>query len=138
MGERVRSDVARAPAMAALVLVTGVGPLATDTYVAGLPALQRSLSTSAAVAQLTLTAFIVGVALGQLALGPMSDGRGRRPYLIGGTLAFAVLSAAGALAPTAPALVVARLGQGVVAGCGVAVGRAVVSDHWHGSAAAAR
>jgi DHA1 family bicyclomycin/chloramphenicol resistance-like MFS transporter len=138
MAASVPSGAGHPPAMAALVLVTGVGPLATDTYVAGLPELQRSLSTSAAVAQLTLTAFIVGVALGQLALGPMSDGRGRRPYLLGGTVAFAVLSAACALAPTGPTLVAARLGQGVVAGCGVAVGRAVVSDHWHGTAAAAR
>ncbi|GAB3598523.1 multidrug effflux MFS transporter [Angustibacter peucedani] len=138
MAESAPAAPGRPPATAALVLVTGVGPLATDMYVAGLPALRRSLETTASVAQLTLTAFIVGVAVGQLALGPLSDGRGRRPFLLGGTVAFTALSAACALAPTGPSLVGARLAQGVVAGCGVAVGRAVVSDHWQGTAAAAR
>src|SRR5690242_12061531 len=77
---------------AALVLVTGVGPLATDMYLAALPELQRSLDTSAAVAQLTLTAFLIGMAAGQITLGPLSDGRGRRGLLLGGTSAFAIAS----------------------------------------------
>src|SRR4051794_5510608 len=135
---RARRDPNAAPSTLGLVLVTGIGPLAVDTYVAGLPELQRSLSTTATVAQLSLTAFIVGIALGQLTLGPFSDGHGRRPLLLGGTVVFTLASIACALAPTGPALVGARLVQGVVAGCGVAVGRAVVSDHYEGDAAAAR
>ena len=58
------------PPLAALVLLTGIGPLAVDSYLAGLPALQHSLHTSAALSQLTITAFIVGMALGQLGIGP--------------------------------------------------------------------
>ena len=127
-----------APALWALVLVTGVGPLATDMYVAGLPDLRRSLETTAAVAQLTLTAFIVGMAVGQLVVGPLSDSLGRRRLLLVCAALFAATSVACALAPTGPALVAVRLVQGVVAGGGVAVGRAVVSDRYVGAAAAAR
>lgn len=55
-----------------LVLPTELGPFATGTYLSGLPALRRSLRISATVAQLTITAYIVGAA-GQLLLGPLSD-----------------------------------------------------------------
>ena len=128
----------REPATWPLVLVTGIGPLAVDSYVAALPELRESLGTTAAVAQLTLTAFIVGIAVGQLALGPVSDGLGRRQLLLTCAALFTVVSLGCALAPTGPVLVVLRLGQGVVAGGGVAIGRAVVSDRYEGSAAAAR
>jgi MFS transporter, DHA1 family, multidrug resistance protein len=127
-----------APSLAALVLVTGISPLATDAYLPALPALQRSLGTSAAVAQLSLTAFLVGLALGQLLVGPVSDASGRRPVLLCGSLAFAGLSVICAAAPTGPLLVLARLLQGLAAGGGVAAGRAVVSDHFSGTAAAQR
>jgi len=122
----------------ALVLVTGVGPLAVDTYVAALPELRHSLHTSAAVAQLTLTAFIIGIAAGQITFGPISDGRGRRGLLLGGAIAFAVTSAVCAIAPTGPLLVLARLAQGLAAGSGVAVGRAVIGDLYQGEEAAKR
>ena len=128
----------RAPVLAALVLVTGVGPLATDTYVAALPEVQRSLSTSASVAQLTITAFIIGIAFGQLVFGPVSDGRGRRKMLVGGAIAFAVSSALCAVAPNGATLVAGRLVEGIVGGAGVAIGRAVISDRYEGAAAAAR
>lgn len=128
----------RVPALWALVVVTGVGPLATDSYVAALPELRQSLGTTAAVAQLTLTAFIIGIALGQLTIGPVSDGRGRRGLLVGGTVVFTLASVACTVAPTGPVLVAARLVQGVAAGGGVAIGRAVVSDRYEGTAAAAR
>ena len=123
---------------AALVLVTGVGPLATDMYLAALPELQRSLDTSAAVAQLTLTAFLIGMAAGQITLGPLSDGRGRRGLLLGGTSAFAIASLICVIAPSGPLLVVARLVQGLAGGCGMAVGRAVVGDRYQGDEAAKR
>lgn len=128
----------RTPKFAALVLVTGVSPLATDTYIAALPDVQRSLSTTASIAQLTLTAFIIGLALGQLVFGPVSDGRGRRRMLLGGAIAFTAFSALCAVAPSGPALVGLRLLEGLVGGCGVAVGRAVISDRYEGPAAAAR
>lgn len=124
--------------MWALVVVTGVGPIATDSYIAALPALRRSLDTSAAAAQLTLTAFIIGMAVGQLTVGPASDGRGRRSLLLVCTTAFLAASVACVVAPSAPVLVAARLLQGIAGGGGVAIGRAVVSDRFEGAAAAAR
>jgi DHA1 family bicyclomycin/chloramphenicol resistance-like MFS transporter len=78
------------------------------------------------VAQLTVTAFIVGNALGQLVHGPLSDRRGRRGLLLAGAVAFTEASVAAAIAPTGPILVAARLLQGGAAGGGLAIGRAVV------------
>ncbi|RKN38414.1 Bcr/CflA family efflux MFS transporter [Micromonospora endolithica] len=124
--------------MVALVLLAGVGPFATDAYIAALPELRRSLDTNATVAQLSLTAFIVGVAAGQLLLGPVSDVRGRRGIVVAGTLSFTLLSVVCALAPTGGILVAARLGQGIAAGAGVALCRAMVTDAWQGTQAAAR
>ncbi len=126
------------PATAALVIVTGVGPIATDSYVAALPSLQTSLDTSAATAQLTLTAFIVGMAAGQIVLGPVSDGRGRRGLLLGGALVFTLTSLLCALSPSGPLLVAIRLLQGLAAGAGIAVGRAVVGDAYPPAEAARR
>jgi hypothetical protein len=61
-----------------------LGPLANDMYVLALPALSRDLNASASQAQLTLSAFILGLALGQVIVGPISDACGRRwPLLIG-------------------------------------------------------
>lgn len=128
----------RPPSLPALVLVTGVGPFATDTYIAALPQLQQSLQTSAGVAQLTLTAFIIGLAVGQLTLAPISDGTGRRRLLVMTSVIFGVTSVLCALAPTGVVLVAVRLIQGVAAGGGVAIGRAVVSDHYPGPEAATR
>jgi MFS transporter, DHA1 family, multidrug resistance protein len=124
--------------LAALVVVTGVGPFATDTYLAALPDVERSLGTAAAVAQLTVTGFIVGNALGQLLLGPVSDGRGRRGLLLAGAVAFTLTSLVSAVAPNGPILVAARLVQGLAAGGGIAIGRAVVGDTSSGNDAARR
>lgn len=125
------------PSLAALVLLTGVGPFATDTYLAALPQVRDALSTSDTVAQLTVTAFLVGLAVGQLVLGPVSDAVGRRRLLVAGAVAFTILSVACALSPSGQLLVVLRLVQGLVSGGGVSVGRAVVSDRWSGAQAAA-
>ena len=125
------------PWLLALVLVTGVGPLATDTYLAALPQVQATLGTSPTVVQLTMTFFIAGMAVGQLLAGPVSDGRGRRGMILAGSATFTAVSLLCALAPTGWALVAERGVQGLVAGVGVAVGRAVVSDRYAGPRAAA-
>ncbi len=124
------------PRLAALVLLSGVGPFAVDTYLAALPAVRRDLATSPSAAQLTVTAFIVGLAVGQLAAGPFSDGRGRRRIVLVSSATFTVMSVLCALAPSAGVLIGARLLQGLTAGAGVAVARAVVSDVYRGQAAA--
>ncbi|HEY0238492.1 MAG TPA: multidrug effflux MFS transporter [Friedmanniella sp.] len=111
-----------------LALVAGVAPLATDMYIPGLPELAADLHTSAAVAQLTLTAFLVSFAVGQLLVGPLSDAIGRRRLVLLGTAAFAVASVLCALSPTAPVLLVARLVQGLAGAAGSVAARAMVTD----------
>ena len=120
------------PWLLALVLVTGVGPLATDTYLASLPQVQATLGTSSTVVQLTMTSFLAGMAVGQLVAGPVSDGRGRRGMILAGAAMFTLMSLLCALAPSGWTLVVERGVQGLVAGVGVSVGRAVVSDRYAG------
>src|SRR4051794_38010765 len=126
------------PSLAALVVVTGVGPFAVDTYLAALPDVERSLGTTAAVAQLTVTAFIIGNALGQLVLGPVSDGRGRRTLLLAGAVVFTVASLASGFAPHGAALVVGGLRRGPGGGGGTARGGGVGGDTSSGDAAARR
>lgn len=126
------------PWLVSLVVVTGVGPLATDTYLAAMPAMAGSLRTSNAAIQLSITVFIVGVAVGQLTAGPVSDARGRRGLLLVGTTLFTVATVLTAVAWNAPVLLAARTVQGLAAGVGVAIGRAVVTDVWSGAKAAQR
>jgi len=128
----------RLPSTTALVLVTGVGPFGTDAYIAGLPDLRESLGTTASVAQLTLTAFIVGLAAGQLVLGAISDATGRRGLLLTCAVVFTAMCAVCAIAPSGAVLVAARLAAGIAAGGGVVVGRAVVTDTHDGPGAAAK
>ncbi len=116
------------PALLPLALVIGISPLATDMYIPGLPELAADLHTSAAVAQLSLTAFLVSFAVGQLFIGPLSDAVGRRRLLVGGTAAFVVASVLCALAPSATVLIVARLLQGLAGAAGAVAGRAMVTD----------
>ncbi|WP_460700700.1 multidrug effflux MFS transporter [Nocardia thraciensis] len=108
--------------------LSGAAPLATDMYVPGLPELAESLGTDASGAQVSLTGFLVGIIVGQLVLGPLSDIVGRRPVLLSGTAGFALLSTICALAPTIAVLDVARFGQGVSGAAGIVVARAVVAD----------
>lgn len=126
---------------ARLVLVLGglasFGPLSIDMYLPALPALSHGLSASASSVQLTLTAFLVGLAVGQLVVGPLSDRLGRRRPLRLGLGLYVVASLACAAAPTIEVLIGARLLQGMAGAAGVVTSRAVVRD-LHAGAAAAR
>lgn len=95
-----------------------------------MPQVQRSLPTTAAVAQLTMTAFIAGSATGQLLSGPISDARGRRRMVLGSCLVFTLTSLLCALASSGLLLVGERAVQGLAAGVGAAVGRAMVTDSY--------
>jgi len=118
--------------MAVLLLLIGISPLATDMYLASLPAMGSSLGASAATIQLTLTGFLVGLAVGQFVIGPISDGVGRRPFLLAGSAAFFILSLACAVAPNGPVLVAARMAQGFAAAAGIVCGKAVINDYFPG------
>jgi DHA1 family bicyclomycin/chloramphenicol resistance-like MFS transporter len=123
-----------------LVLVLGalsaLGPLSIDLYLPAFPALATDLGSRESSIQLTLTACLAGLALGQAFVGPLSDALGRRRPLLIGLGLYAVASAVCALSPSTPALVAGRFLQGLAGAAGVVVARAVVRDLHAGSAAA--
>lgn len=96
----------------------------------------RSLGVSSSAIQLSMTTFLLGLVLGQLLLGPISDSRGRRGLLLGGSAAFALLSLVCAVAPNAEILTAARLLQGLAGAAGMVIARAVITDVFEGPAAA--
>ncbi|HEY9078728.1 multidrug effflux MFS transporter [Magnetovibrio sp.] len=120
-----------------LTALVSVAPLSTDMYLPALPAIGRDLQADAGMVQLTLSAYLIGFAGGQLILGPLSDRFGRRPVLLAGLMIFVISSIACLLASNITMLLVARLFQAVGACAGTAISRAVVRDI-HGVKDAAR
>ena len=116
--------------------LTAFGPLSIDMYLPGLPAIARDLGASESMIQLTLTVCLIGLALGQVVAGPVSDAFGRRRPLLVGVAGYAIASLLCALAPSAPALVGLRLLQGLTGAAGIVIARAIVRDMYSGSAAA--
>ncbi len=116
--------------------LTATPPLAMDMYLPALPEVTRSLHAPAATVQLTLTACLAGMALGQLLVGPMSDRWGRRRPLLAGLAVYVVATALCALAPTVEALVAFRLAQGLAGAAAIVIARAVVRDLYDGVAMA--
>lgn len=115
-----------------LLLILGglsaFGPLAIDLYLPAFPAIARSFATDTEHVQLSLAAYFVGLALGQLFYGPLADRFGRRPPLLFGLGLFTLASLACALAPTIEWLIAARFAQALGGCAGMVVNRAVVRD----------
>ncbi|MFF0158168.1 multidrug effflux MFS transporter [Streptomyces sp. NPDC005263] len=128
----------RAGLLVTLILggLTATPPLAMDMYLPSLPEVTQSLHAPAATVQLTLTACLAGMALGQLVVGPMSDRWGRRRPLLVGLAVYIVATALCALAPTVEFLVAFRLAQGLAGAAGIVIARAVVRDLYDGTAMA--
>ncbi|MDQ0943921.1 multidrug effflux MFS transporter [Streptomyces sp. V1I1] len=124
----------RAGFLVTLVLggLTALPPLSMDMYLPALPAVTKSLGSPAATVQLTLTACLAGMALGQLVVGPMSDRWGRRRPLLIGMIVYVAATAICALAPTAELLIGFRLLQGLAGAAGIVIARAVVRDLYDG------
>jgi Bcr/CflA subfamily drug resistance transporter len=118
--------------LAVLACLTAVGPLAIDMYIPGFPAMSRTLHTSSPAIELTLTAFLAGVVVGQIVIGPLSDSLGRRGLLIGGCAGFALVALACAFAPGIGTLIAARFVLGCVGAAGMVLARAVITDRFHG------
>jgi MFS transporter, DHA1 family, multidrug resistance protein len=122
---------------ALLTALVALGPMSTDLYLPSLPGLLRHFDADIAEVQLTLSVFLMGLAVGQLVYGPLSDRYGRRPVLLAGLTLYVVASVICALAPSVPTLIAARLLQATGACAGPVVCRAVVRDV-HGREGAAR
>ncbi|WP_333772824.1 multidrug effflux MFS transporter [Streptomyces sp. IBSBF 3136] len=116
--------------------LTATPPLAMDMYLPSLPEVTRTLHAPAATVQLTLTACLAGMALGQLVVGPMSDRWGRRRPLLAGLALYLLATALCAVAPNVEALVALRLAQGLAGAAGIVIARAVVRDLYDGVAMA--
>lgn len=123
-----------------VILVLGaliaLGPLTIDMYLPALPSIVDDLNTSSAAVQLTLTGTLIGLAIGQLIIGPLSDIVGRRLPLIAGTAVHIVASLLCVVAPSVAMLGVFRGLQGLGAAAAAVVAMAVVRDLFTGRAAA--
>ena len=125
--------MAVSPASVPLTLLLGVlialTALGMDMFLPAVPVIAREFGgMDAGAAQLTVTTYLLGLAVGQLAWGPLSDRYGRKPVLLAGLALFLGASAVGAGADSVPELVLLRFAQGVGMSCGPVVARSIVRD----------
>jgi DHA1 family bicyclomycin/chloramphenicol resistance-like MFS transporter len=119
-----------------LGFLTALGPLTIDMYLPSLPTITTDLQTTAAAVQLTLTGTLVGLAFGQLLVGPLSDAVGRRIPLLAGIAVHVLASVLCVLAPNLAVLGSLRVLQGLGAAAAAVVAMAMVRDLFDGLAAA--
>jgi len=112
----------------ALASISLIGPLAVHLFMPVIPAVKAALELSDAMAQLTFSVALFGMAVATLFYGSLSDRYGRRPVLLSGLAFFLVGSALSAVATSVIPLVLGRLVQAIGAGCGVTLGRAIAQD----------
>ena len=126
-GTRRRAQLTTA-LIATVILLTAIAPLATDMYVPAFPNVAGDLTATATQVQLTLTTFFVGMAVGQLIGGPVSDRYGRRRLLLAAVVVMTVASVVCALTPSIGVMMAARFVQGFAGGWAMVIGRAVIVD----------
>ncbi|MFD0590057.1 multidrug effflux MFS transporter [Paenibacillus sp. GCM10027627] len=113
--------------------LSGLGPLSIDMYLPALPALAEDLGATASLSQLSLTACLLGIALGQLVVGPISDVRGRRGPLLIGMVLYALISLLCVISPNIWAFIALRFLQGLAGAAGIVIARASVRDLYSGA-----
>src|SRR5437764_10278391 len=122
----------RGPRRAHLVFILGAltafGPLSIDMYLPALPSLSHDFSIGASQVQLTLSACLLGLALGQAIAGPISDALGRRRPLLIGLAAYALASLLCAISPSVLVLTMLRFVQGFAGAACIVIARAIVRD----------
>jgi DHA1 family bicyclomycin/chloramphenicol resistance-like MFS transporter len=117
---------------ALLAALTGIGPLSTDMYLPSLPAIAQAFDASIAQAQLTISSYLVGFAIGQLVYGPVSDRYGRKPVLLAAVAVYCAASF-GCMVSTSIDMLIAFRTLQALGGCGgVVLSRAVVRDLYSG------
>lgn len=121
------------PAVFALGLLSAVSPLATDMYLASLPRVTEDFGTTSQTTQLTLSGFMLGMALGQLFSGPLSDKVGRiNPLYVGAAMSL-VASIACIFAPSIELLIAARFVMGAAGATALVIARAIIADSTRGN-----
>lgn len=121
-----------------ILLLAGLsmlGPLGIDMYLPAMPTISEQLGATPWVIQLSLSAYLVGLAAMMLVYGALSDRFGRRPVLLWSTAAFSLCSLAVACSANTEQLLLFRILQGLSAGAGGVVGRALIQDSLQGAAA---
>lgn len=118
-----------------LAFLSAVGPFAVDLYLPAFTQIADELGATHSGVQLTLTAFMLGLGLGQLYLGPLSDRLGRRGVLLTALGVFTAASCAMAFSPSIEAFTALRLVQGLAGAAGVVLSRAIIADLAKGTAA---
>ncbi|MGA9287340.1 MAG: multidrug effflux MFS transporter [Anaerobacillus sp.] len=113
--------------------LSAFGPLTIDMYLPALPALSGELHTSTSLAQLSLTACLIGLALGQVVVGPYSDIHGRRKPLIISLLLYTVASIMCMLTTSIWGLIGLRFIQGLAGAAGMVISRASIRDMFSGT-----
>lgn len=116
--------------------MTAIGPLSSDMYLPSLPTISHELGATMSQTQITLTASLFGVALGQLLIGPISDARGRRGPLLVGMILYVLTSLLCLVAPSIGLLIALRFAQGGAAAAGVVISLAIARDLYGGRALA--
>lgn len=126
------------PSLAILVAISAVQPFALNVLAPATPALSRALNTDYGTIQLTLSLYLLTVAITQLIIGPVSDRVGRRPCVLIGLAAYTLGSLLGAVAPSTTVLIISRMIQAAGAGTAFALARAMVRDTSEKDEAASR
>jgi DHA1 family bicyclomycin/chloramphenicol resistance-like MFS transporter len=111
-----------------LVVMTGIAPISLYMLVPALPVLAKSFNSSISLAQMTVSAYMVGIACSQLIMGALSDRFGRRPALLAGISLMVAASLACVLAESLPQLIAARFFQALGGASGMVISRAIVRD----------
>ena len=124
------------PLTIVLGALTAFGPVSIDLYLPALPQLARDFHTHESNVQLTITACLVGLAVGQALAGPISDAFGRRRPIVVGVAVYAVASIGCVAAGSLGVLTAMRLFQGLAGAAGIVIARAVVRDLYSGAEAA--
>ena len=114
--------------LALLIAMTAVGPLTLNILTPAMPGLIVTFGADAGTVQLTLSLFLLGMAISQLVLGPLSDRFGRRPVMLAGLVLTVVASFAALAATSIVSLIAARTAQAFGATCGIVIARAVIRD----------
>ncbi|WP_370849818.1 multidrug effflux MFS transporter [Megasphaera sp.] len=117
-----------------LGMLAAIAPLSTDMYLPALPSMMKAFAVSPSGIQLTLTFSMAGMAVGQVAVGPISDDQGRRRPLMVGMAIFTLATVGCILSPSIGIFLLFRLIQGCAGGAGIVLSRAIARDICKGSA----
>lgn len=120
---------------ALLAALSAIGPLTTDMYLPSLPDIAAQLHASTSQAQLTVSAYLFGFAVGQILYGPVADRHGRKPVLLGAMALYCLASLLCALSTSIEMLIAARALQALGGSGGIVLARAIVRDLYSGARA---